>query len=41
VCSSAQAKDLPIGEIVQKATLKKVMMIEQKVSTTAGTCFCS
>lgn len=28
---ACQAKDLPIGEIVQKATLKKVMMIEQKV----------
>lgn len=30
-CTTAQAKDLPIGEIIQKATLKKVLLSEQKV----------
>ncbi len=32
-----QAKDLPIGEIVQKATLKKVLLSEQKVRTPEST----
>lgn len=31
--SAVQEKDLPIGEIVQKATLKKVLLSEQKVRT--------
>lgn len=34
-CVRAQAKDLPIGEIVQKATLKKVLLSEQKVRSPA------
>jgi hypothetical protein len=33
-CVVVQAKDLPIGEIVQKATLKKVLLSEQKVGIT-------
>lgn len=37
-CAVVQAKDLPIGEIVQKATLKKVLLSEQKVGVTATTC---
>lgn len=36
-CAVVQAKDLPIGEIVQKATLKKVLLSEQKVGVTATT----
>jgi hypothetical protein len=31
VFAYAQAKDLPIGELVQKATMKKVLLSEQKV----------
>lgn len=37
-CTAPQAKDQPISEIVQKATLKKVLLSEQKVGLTGCCC---